>query len=111
MPCLVIRKSLRICRKKRTGGVCKKREGKAEAAKKRSKTRKKNDGKSEKKVEKQTADMPKAEEISRKRRIPFRIFQRRRTSQRASLGQSDVLYGRDFESESLAIEQIQGRDG
>ena len=67
-----------------------KAEGKAEAAKKeKAKPEKKNDGKSEKKVEKQAAGYAnKQRKFPGKRRIPFRIFQRRRTSQRASLGQS-----------------------
>ena len=66
-----------------------KAEGKAEAAKKeKAKPEKKNDGKSEKSRETSSRYAKRQRKFPGKRRIPFRIFQRRRISQRASLGQS-----------------------
>ena len=90
-----------------------KAEGKAEAAKKeKAKPEKKNDGKSEKKVEKQTADMPKSRGNFQGKggfRSGFSRGDGPRSVRRSD--NPDVLYGRDFESESLAIEQIQGEMG
>ena len=90
-----------------------KAEGKAEAAKKeKAKPEKKNDGKSEKKVEKQAADIPKNRGNFQGKgglRSGFSRGDGSRSVRRSD--NPDVLYGRDFESESLAIEQIQGEMG
>ena len=90
-----------------------KAEGKTETAKKeKAKPEKKNDGKSEKKVEKQAADMPKSRENFQGKggfRSGFSRGDGSRSVRRSD--NPDVLYGRDFESESLAIEQIQGEMG
>ena len=90
-----------------------KAEGKAEAAKKeKAKPEKKNDGKSEKKVEKQAADIPKSRGNFQGKggfRSGFSRGDGPRSVRRSD--NPDVLYGRDFESESLAIEQIQGEMG
>ena len=90
-----------------------KAEGKAEAAKKeKAKPEKKNDGKSEKKVEKQAADMPTSRGNFQGKggfRSGFSRGDGPRSVRRSD--NPDVLYGRDFESESLAIEQIQGEMG
>ena len=90
-----------------------KAEGKTETAKKeKAKPEKKNDGKSEKKVEKQAADMPKGRGNFQGKggfRSGFSRGDGSRSVRRSD--NPDVLYGRDFESESLAIEQIQGEMG
>ena len=90
-----------------------KAERKAEAAKKeKAKPEKKNDGKSEKKVEKQAADMPKGRGNFQGKggsRSGFSRGDGPRSVRRSD--NPDVLYGRDFEGESLAIEQIQGEMG
>lgn len=66
-----------------------KAEGKAEAAKKRKQNQKrKTTERARKKSRNKQQICQKAEEISRKRRIPFWIFRGDRYSQRASLGQS-----------------------
>ena len=90
-----------------------KAEEKTETAKKeKAKPEKKNDGKSEKKVEKQAADMPKSRGNFQGKggfRSGFSRGDGSRSGRRSD--NPDVLYGRDFESESLAIEQIQGEMG
>ena len=109
---LVIRKSLRICRKKTDRWRLQKRKERQKRRKKKKQNRKrKTTERARKKSRNKQQICQRQRKFPGKRRIPFRIFQRRRISQRASLGQSGCAYGRDFESESLAIEQIQGEMG
>ena len=113
MPCLVIRKSLRICRKKTDRWSLQKRKERQKRRKKRKQNQKR---KTTERARKQSRNKQqiyqKTEEISREKEDSVPDFPEE--TDLADVRRSDnpdVLYGRDFESESLAIEQIHGRDG
>ena len=99
MPCLVIRKSLRICRKKTDRWRLQKRKERQKRRKKRKQNQKrKTTERARKKVEKQAADMPKSRGNFQGKggfRSGFSRGDGPRSVRRSD--NPDVLYGRDFE--------------